>query len=78
MKTYVLNENGSIAQKYVDGIFTGEWCNTQSNQEYLEWLAEGNVPDPYVEPESPQLTPQQKLEASGLTVAELKSLLGLK
>ena len=45
---------------------------------YLAWLEEGNEPlpaDPIVESEP--LTPQQKLEASGLTVEELKELLGL-
>ena len=47
-------------------------------QQYLLWLEEGNEPlppDPTPEPEP--LTPQQKLEASGLTVEELKELLGL-
>lgn len=47
-------------------------------QQYLLWLEEGNEPlppDPIQEPEP--LTPQQKLEASGLTVEELKELLGL-
>lgn len=46
---------------------------------YLKWIEEGNTPipaDPVVEPIP--LTPQEKLEASGLTVAELKTLLGLK
>jgi hypothetical protein len=47
-------------------------------QEYLLWLEEGNEPlppDPQPEPEP--LTPQQKLEAAGLTIEELKELLGL-
>jgi hypothetical protein len=47
-------------------------------QEYLKWLEEGNnplPPDPI--PEQEPLTPQQKLEAAGLTVEELKELLGL-
>jgi len=47
-------------------------------QQYLKWLEEGNEPlppDPIPEPEP--LTPQQKLEAAGLTVDELKELLGL-
>jgi hypothetical protein len=47
-------------------------------QEYLEWVSQGNEPlppDPIPEPEP--LTAQQKLEASGLTVEELKELLGL-
>ena len=47
-------------------------------QQYLEWISQGNEPlpaDPIPEPEP--LTPEQKLEASGLTVEELKELLGL-
>jgi len=47
-------------------------------QKYLLWLEEGNTPlppDPIPEPEP--LTAQQKLEAAGLTVEELKGLLGL-
>jgi len=50
-------------------------------QAYLRWLEEGNTPlpadepDPIPEPEP--LTAQQKLEAAGLTVEELKGLLGL-
>jgi hypothetical protein len=47
-------------------------------QEYLLWLEEGNTPlPPDPEPEPEPLTPQQKLEAAGLTVEELKELLGL-
>jgi len=47
-------------------------------QAYLRWLEDGNTPlppDPIPEPEP--LTAQQKLEAAGLTVEELKGLLGL-
>jgi len=50
-------------------------------QAYLRWLEEGNTPlpadepDPIPEPEP--LTAQQKLEAAGLTIEELKDLLGL-
>jgi len=47
-------------------------------QKYLLWLEEGNTPlppDPTPEPEP--LTAQQKLEAAGLTIEELKGLLGL-
>jgi len=43
------------------------------------WLAEGNEPLPAPEPEpAPVLTTEQKLEAAGLTVAELKELFGLE
>ena len=45
---------------------------------YLEWVAAGNTPDPAPEPEpEPVLTTEQKLEAAGLTVVELKELFGL-
>jgi hypothetical protein len=46
---------------------------------YLAWLEEGNTPEPAPEPPAPvEPTPAEKLAASGLTVAELKGLLGLK
>jgi hypothetical protein len=45
---------------------------------YLEWVAAGNMPEPAPEPEPPvALTTEQKLQAAGLTVAELKELFGL-
>lgn len=47
-------------------------------QQYLLWLEEGNEPlppDPIPEPEP--LTPEQKLQQAGLTIEELKELLGL-
>lgn len=47
-------------------------------QAYLEWVAQGGVPEPAPEPAPvPELTPAEKLASSGLTVAELKDLLGL-
>lgn len=46
MTTYKLNEDGSFAQKFIDGFGTGEWVNTQTNQEYLKWLDAGNTPEP--------------------------------
>ena len=45
---------------------------------YLAWVEAGNTPEPAPIPEPPvELTPAEKLAASGLTVEELKSLLGL-
>ena len=47
-------------------------------QAFLAWVEAGNTPEPAPIPEPPvELTPAEKLAASGLTVAELKSLLGL-
>ena len=45
---------------------------------YLDWFDAGNMPEPapIVEPPIP-LTPAEKLAASGLTVDELRGLLGL-
>jgi len=75
--TYKLTQNESIL-RLSDNAFIPLDERNIDYQEYLEWLAEGNTPlpaDPIPEPEP--LTPQQKLEASGLTVEELRELLGL-
>ena len=75
--TYKLTNTNCIVQ-----IESGMWipCSVENidYQQYLKWLEEGNEPlppDPIPEPEP--LTAQQKLEAAGLTVEELKELLGL-
>lgn len=39
---YKLNSENSFANK----IGTGEWHNVESSTEYLDWLAEGNTPEP--------------------------------
>jgi hypothetical protein len=47
-------------------------------QVYLRWCEEGNTPLPAPEPEPvPEPTAAEKLAAAGLTVEELKELLGL-
>ena len=48
------------------------------NRDYAEFLASGETAADYVAPPAPsEPTPQEKLAASGLTVGELKALLGL-
>ena len=45
---------------------------------YLAWVEAGGVPEPAPIPEPPvPLTTEQKLEAAGLSVTELKALFGL-
>jgi hypothetical protein len=76
--TYKLTTSPSI-YRISDGAFIPPDPDNRHYQEYLSWLEEGNEPlpaDPLPTLESQ--TPQQKLEASGLTVEELKSLLGLQ
>ena len=47
-------------------------------QAYLAWLEAGNTPEPAPEPEPvPEPTAAEKLAAAGLTVDELKLLLGI-
>lgn len=49
-----------------------------ANRHYAEFLRSGATASPYVAPPEPEpLTAQQKLENSGLTVDELKELLGI-
>jgi hypothetical protein len=58
-------------------FFTPDPANTDYHA-YLAWVEAGNTPEPAPIPEPPvELTPAEKLAASGLTVAELKGLLGL-
>jgi hypothetical protein len=46
MITYKLNLTGDFAQEFLDGIATGNWANTETNQAYLKWVEEGNTPLP--------------------------------
>jgi hypothetical protein len=75
--TYQLTHSDTIKRLSDNAFIPQDPANTDY-QQYLLWLEEGNEPippDPIVEPEP--LTPQQKLEAAGLSIEELKELLGL-
>jgi hypothetical protein len=75
--TYQLTTSDCILRLEDNAFIPPDPANTDYAA-YLEWVEAGNTPEPAPEPEPPvELTPAEKLAASGLTVAELKSLLGL-
>ena len=61
-----------------DETFIPKDLNNADYAEFLKWCEDGNepLPEPILEPPAPP-TPEEKLAASGLTVEELKALLGL-
>jgi len=76
--TYQLTGNGDTILRTTDGAFIPPDPANTDYRAYLAWLEEGNTPLPAPEPPVPPvLTTEQKLEAAGLTVAELKELFGL-
>lgn len=75
--TYQLT-TGNMILRTTDGAFIPLDPANTDYAVYLAWLDEGNTPEPAPEPApAPELTPAEKLAAAGLTVAELRTLLGL-
>jgi hypothetical protein len=75
--TYQLTTGDTILRLADNASIPPDPANTDYAA-FLEWVAAGNEPEPAPEPEPPlALTTEQKLEAAGLTVAELKELFGL-
>jgi hypothetical protein len=69
---------GTSIKRLTDNAFIPPDPANTDYAAYLVWVEEGNMPDPAPVPEpAPVLTTEQKLEAAGLTVAELRELLGL-
>ena len=76
--TYQLTASDCILRLTDNAFIPPDPANTDYAA-YLAWLEAGNTPDPAPIPEPPvPRTPAEKLAASGLTVAELKTLLGLE
>ena len=62
-----------------DGAFIPADEQNADYRDYLAWIAGGNALPPAADPEPVrERTPAEKLVAAGLTVAELKTLLGLQ
>jgi len=75
---YQLTQTGSITLLLEDGsvlFLPSEDNGTPEWFAYKKWLEQGNTPLPA--PEPPTFTTEEKLNAAGLTVAELKNLFGL-
>ena len=78
MTMYKLAEPVGVI-RFSDGAFIPPDPANTDYAAYLAWLEAGNTPDPAPIPEPPvPLMPAEKLAASGLTVTELKALLGLE
>jgi len=74
--TYQLTTGDTILRLADNAFIPPDPANTDYAA-FLEWVAAGNEPEPAPEHVPvPELTTEQKLEAAGLSVAELKALFG--
>ena len=77
MNMYQLT-NGDCVKRLADGAFIPPDPANVDFAQYTTWVEAGNTPEPAPKPEPiPEPTPAEKLAAAGLTVDELKQLLGL-
>lgn len=68
--------SGDCIKRLADNAFIPPDPANVDFAQYQAWLDEDNTPEPAPEPApAPVLTTEQKLEAAGLTVAELRALL---
>ena len=76
--TYTWTDTEQNVLKYEDEYQTLWIPADPANRNYAEFLASGKTAAAYVEPEPlPEPTPAERLAATGLTVDELKTLLGV-
>ena len=76
--TYQLTQGDTILRTADNACIPPDHGNIDY-QAYLAWVADGNEPEPAPEPEPvPEPTAAEKLAAAGLTVDDLKELLGLE
>lgn len=77
MSDYKITNGMSIVRE-TDGAFIPPDPANRDYADYLSWVEAGGVPDPYIAPTPPTPpTPLEKLQASGLSIADLKGLLGI-
>jgi hypothetical protein len=70
--------NGPVIIRLSDNACIPSDPDNTDYASYLKWIDGGNTPEPAdPEPQPVELTPQEKLANAGLTVDELKTLLGL-
>jgi hypothetical protein len=75
--TWTDAEQTTLTREDSDGVITVIPAEA-GNSYYAAFLASGETAADYVAPPAPpEPTPEEKLAASGLTVDELKALLGL-
>lgn len=69
---------GNTIFRFADSAYIPPDTANRDYREYLEWVDAGNEPEPAPAPPAPPvLTTEEKLNAAGLTVAELRELFGL-
>jgi len=53
---YRLTQSETTVQRLSDNVFIPFDGGNRDYQEYLEWLSEGNTPEPYIPPPPPPVT----------------------